>query len=204
MNYLIGRFERGVGVLDQHLDVLVEPCSSLRSRDLSIRTLTVLVKSLSSLVTSPITLPRRLGPNNCIDDILASLRRRPNTKSSVIDITPVTTTSTDVLLTAAALVNDEMGGKTLSFEVGLEGFGVAEFGPVWVVRTGAVDGVGSGRVVAVVVGDVCGKATDFGGVGGVGSIVVGEGDDFGEEAGCGLEVAWPAEPVAVSSVLRME
>lgn len=137
--------------MDEHLNVIIEPRSSFRGWNLGIRTHAILVKPRSGCVAGTVTLSSRFNPYQCINKILTSLRRRSNTIPSVIDITPVPTTGTNILLTTTALVNDKMNRETTSFEERLKSLGVTKFGPVWVIWTGTVNGVGSSRVVAIVV-----------------------------------------------------
>lgn len=63
----------------------------------------------------------------------------------------MSTLQADPLGTGATLVDDKVGGETLSFEVGRESLSIAKLAPVRVVRASAVDHVGRARVVAIVV-----------------------------------------------------
>lgn len=71
------------------------------------------------------------------------------------------TLQADPLGTGAALVDDEVGGETLGFEVGRESLSIAKLTPVRVVRASAVDYVGRTRIVAIVVRNVGSETSDL-------------------------------------------
>jgi hypothetical protein len=70
VSYVIGKFhqlQRWVGVLHQHLEVSIEPCSCLRSWLQSISLATVVVVSSSGSIACTVAFTARLDPNEGIN-----------------------------------------------------------------------------------------------------------------------------------------
>lgn len=179
-------------VLEQLLEVGLEPGTSLRSRHQRISITAVRIVASGTRVASAITLSARLDPNERIDERIASVGRRQRTESSALDIAPVAPLQLLGRLDAAtALVDDEVRvGPAGLRQKRRDGVDVQLLVVVFV--TLGVAGGGRG-VVAVIVGDVGDEAAERLGLAGFGV-------DLGEEFGRRRKVGVPAEPAGVAGV----
>src|SRR5690606_3250116 len=134
-----------------------------------------------------------LDPDEGINVLVASVGGWADTEARVGNVAPVTTLETNVLLTGAALVNDELGWETLLLEVWGQGSNVAVLRPVLVVWSGTVDSIWGGRLVGVVVGDVGSETSALGSP-------ACPAEDLLEELGRRLKVVGPSEPVGVGGI----
>jgi hypothetical protein len=178
-------------VLQQLLEISLEPSSRLRSRSQRISIPTVGIVARSARVASPITLPARLDPNQRINKRVSRVGSRQAAEPSPLDIAPV---APRLLLrrlhAAAALVDDEVRVPAVAREQRRDRVDVQLLVVVLVaLRVGR-----RGRdIVAVVVGDVGHEAAQRLGLAGFGP-------DLREQFGCWREVGVPAEPAGVAGV----
>lgn len=119
-----------------------------------------LVKALSSLVASTVTLTTRLDPDNSIDISVVEdslVGSGAGTETSTLDVAPLAPLLLDLTLTGAALVNNEVCRVASLLEVRSEGLDVVVLIPRVGPLSEVLAGVGD---VLVVVGDVGSKTTD--------------------------------------------
>lgn len=156
----------------------------------------VRIEPHSGLVACPIRLPSRFNPHNRIYVLVFQhllIRRRPNPKSSVADIAPLTPFRPYPSFAGTALVDDEVRGVSSLDKARGELVDVVVLVPRIVPLS---VGLPLFRDVGVVIGDVDSKTPNRGGgVDGYGTF-----EDFGEDLGRGCKVIVPAKPATVSSV----
>ena len=130
-----------VGILDQNLKILLEPCAGLRRRhDTGVRRAHLIVPH-GVLVTSAVTLTARLHPHKGVEELGGGVRRGPDAEAGVLDVAPVAPLETAGGLGAgAAGVDDEVGGEGGVGEVRCEGGVELGFVPVG-VSVGVVQGL---------------------------------------------------------------
>lgn len=178
-------------VLEQLLEVGLEPGTSLRSRSQRISVAAVSIVASGARVAGAIALSARLDPDNSVDKRIAGVGRRQAAKASALDVAPVSPLLLSGWLhAAAALVHDEVRVPAVLREQRRDGVDVQLLVVVLVALR--VRG-GGGGVVAVVVGDVGHEAAQRLGLAGVAP-------DFGEEFGGGREVGVPTKPAGVAGV----
>lgn len=131
-----------MGVLDEHLGVLIEPVAGAGS---------ALHAALAIRLTTG------LDPDNGVNDGVVGLGGGDLTEAG-LDVAPLTPLLAGAQETNAALVDDEVGGETLSLKEGSQRGGVVglvpRVGPLSVVLTDS-------GVVGVVVGNVGRETTDI-------------------------------------------
>lgn len=170
------------------------PETSLWRWNISIRADAVLIETSGGLIAGTVRLTTWLNPDESVDVAVVGDDGWAGTESSIVNVAPVTTLETDVLLTGTTLVNDELVWEPTSLQEWSEGGDVAPFAPVWIIWARSVDWVWGGGVVGVVVGDVGGVSTESAGT------LASKLTNLGEEVGSGLQVTWPSEPVGVTNV----
>ena len=89
--------EGGVGILNQHDEVVLIPGTSLRGRLEGIVVTTEAVKSGGRAVRGTIRLSSGLDPNDGVDEARSSVGRGVCTEPGTPDVAPVTPSAADVL-----------------------------------------------------------------------------------------------------------
>lgn len=141
--------ERRIGILDQHLKVLLEPLPRLRSRNVTRIRRAIDIIPHSLLIRSSIRLPTGLNPDESIEQLAPGIRRGADAETGVLYVAPGRPAlAAGGLGAGAARVDDEVGGKVVFFEVGDEGF--VEFALVGVGVFGCVCGGFSGVVLGAI------------------------------------------------------
>jgi hypothetical protein len=102
------RLQRRVGLDDEGVEVLLEPGAGLRGGRVRVRERAGGVVACRRAVAGAVTLASGLDPHNGVDEGRAGVRGRADTEASTLDVAPVTPCLTEVLLTRAAHVSDEV------------------------------------------------------------------------------------------------
>lgn len=185
--------ERGVSVLEEHLEESLVPSTSLRRRLEAVRLSAERVVTGSGLIRSTIGLTTGLDPDKGIDERRSSGGGRADTETGAFDVAPVTPLLAETLDTVAASIDDSLARHAGALELRGEELDVFLLGlglvPLGVGRIGEL----ARAIEGVPAGDVGGNTADL--LGRSSGLV-----DAGELLGSGLEVVVPAEPASVSSI----
>lgn len=152
------RCDRGIGVLDQHLDILVKPGPSL---------------GRAGHAALAVALPARLDPHQAVYERVVRDGPRLRAEARRGYVTPVAPFLAGAGLCDAALVDDEARGQSLGLEMRRQRRGVVRLIPRLAVLGEVLPRDG---VEGVVVRDVGREAADLG-------VVARLPDDLGEELG---------------------
>jgi hypothetical protein len=172
--------ERGLSVLDEHLEVSLVPGTSLRSRLVSILLSAVRVVASSAGVGSTIGLATGLDPDEGINEGVSSSTSGADTETGAVDVAPVTPLLAEASDGVAAGIDDGLAGHAGALELGAEERDV-ELLVLGLVPLG-IGGFGElsgGQVVRVPSGDVGRHTANL--LGGAGRLV-----HVGETLGTGL------------------
>jgi hypothetical protein len=172
--------ERGLSVLDEHLEVSLVPGTSLRSRLERIVLSAVRVVAGSAGVGSTIGLATGLDPDEGINEGISSGASGADTETGAVDVAPVTPRLAEASDGVAAGIDDGLAGHAGALELGAEERHVEllVLGLVILSISGCGE-LSGGQVVCVPSGDVGGDTTNL--LGGAGRLV-----HIGETLGTGL------------------
>ena len=112
--------ERGLSVLDEHLEVCLVPSTRLRGRLERIVLSTVGVVSGRASIRSTIRLATRLDPDKGIDERVSSGASGADTETGAVDVAPVTPLLAEASDGVAAGIDDGLGRHAGSLELGAE------------------------------------------------------------------------------------
>ena len=144
--------ESGVGVLNQHDEVVLVPSTRLWRRFEGIAVAAEAVVSGGRGVGSTVGLSSGFDPNDGVDQARTGVGRGSSTESSAVDVAPVTPSTADILTTRATLVNNKGSIPTSGPQGWRKSFDVVD---LIVVRVGGSDGIRRGSTEGVVIGNVC-------------------------------------------------
>jgi len=144
--------ESGVGVLNQHDEVVLIPGASLWRRFEGIAVATETVVSGGRGVGGTVRLSSWLDPSDGVDQARPGVSRWSSAESGTVDVAPVAPSTTDILTARTTLVNNKGSVPTSGPQGGCESFDVVD---LIVVRVGGSDGIRRGSTKGVVIGNVC-------------------------------------------------